>query len=89
MPGTDTKLTPESEVPTIPMAINHQGDFLFPRKKASLSVLFLLTKSEISINTEKYTSIIEQIIDLNINLVTPLEMLSIFSQIQEQVKKIK
>ena len=53
MPGTDTKLTPEIDEPTIPMATTHQGDFLFPRKKASLSVLFLLVINDINNNTEK------------------------------------
>ena len=32
MPGTDTKLTPEIDEPTIPMATTHQGDFYFPEK---------------------------------------------------------
>ena len=53
MPGTEIKLTPEMEDPTIPIATIHQGDFLFPRKKASLPVLFLPTMKEISSNNEK------------------------------------
>jgi len=60
MPGTDTKLTPEIDEPTIPIATTHQGDFLFPRKKASLSVLFLPTSQEISKRNEKYTAIINK-----------------------------
>jgi hypothetical protein len=43
IPGTETKLTPEMDEPNIPMATTHQGDFLLPKKKASLSVFFLPT----------------------------------------------
>ena len=39
MPGTDTNVTPDKEAPTMPNATTYQGDFRFPRKKASLSAL--------------------------------------------------
>jgi hypothetical protein len=38
MPGTETKLTPEMEVPIMAIATNHQGDFLLAVKNDSLSV---------------------------------------------------
>jgi len=53
MPGTDTKLTPEIDEPTIPIATTHQGDLRLPKKNASLSTLFLLTTNEISNKIEK------------------------------------
>jgi hypothetical protein len=43
------------------MATTHHGDFLFPRKKASLSVFFRPTSHEISSKTEKYTIMITSI----------------------------
>jgi hypothetical protein len=36
-PGTDIKVTPDSEAPIIPYATINQGDTLFPIKKDSLS----------------------------------------------------
>jgi hypothetical protein len=51
------KVTPESEALIIPNATIYQGDFLFPKKKDSLSA-FLLVKYEIKISTEKYAVII-------------------------------
>lgn len=39
MPGTDTNVTPDKDVPTIPIETIYQGDFLFPRKNASLLLL--------------------------------------------------
>ena len=44
IPGTETKVTPESDVPIIPIETIYHGDLRFPRKKASLLVLFLLSK---------------------------------------------
>jgi len=61
IPGTETKLTPEMDEPIIPIATTHHGDFLFPKKKASLSVLLRPTKYEISSKIEKYTSITSKI----------------------------
>ena len=37
IPGTETKLTPETEAPTMPNATMYHGDLRFPRKKVSLS----------------------------------------------------
>lgn len=34
VPGTDTKVTPDRDVPIIPKATIYQGDDLLPRKKA-------------------------------------------------------
>ena len=53
MPGTDTKLTPDSDDPTMPMATTHQGDRRLPRKKASLSVLRRPATSDMSSRMEK------------------------------------
>ena len=36
IPGTETKVTPEMEVPIIPKATIYHGDFLLPVKKAAL-----------------------------------------------------
>jgi hypothetical protein len=38
-PGTDIKVTPEMVAPIIPKATRYQGDFRFPVKKVSLSLL--------------------------------------------------
>jgi hypothetical protein len=35
-PGTDIKVTPESDAPIIPKATTYQGDFLPALKKSSL-----------------------------------------------------
>jgi hypothetical protein len=53
MPGTETKLTPETEAPTIPIDTIHQGDLWLPVKKASLSVDFLPVINDISNNKAK------------------------------------
>ena len=37
MPGTETRLTPETEEPNIPNATAHHGERLSPRKNALLS----------------------------------------------------
>ena len=39
MPGTDTNVTPDKDVPTMPIETIYQGDFLSPRKNASLLLL--------------------------------------------------
>jgi hypothetical protein len=41
IPGTDTKVTPEMDVPTIEMATIHHGDFLPPSKKSFPRASFL------------------------------------------------
>ena len=41
IPGTDTKVTPEMEVPTIEMATIHQGDLRPPSKKSFPRACFL------------------------------------------------
>ena len=40
IPGTETNVTPDKEVPTIPMETMYQGDFRLPKKKASLLLEF-------------------------------------------------
>ena len=40
IPGTETNVTPESDVPIIPIDTMYQGDFRLPRKNASLLELF-------------------------------------------------
>ena len=40
IPGTETNVTPESDVPTIPIDTMYQGDLRLPRKNASLLELF-------------------------------------------------
>ena len=57
-PGTEIKVTPESEALIIPKATIYHGDFLLPRKKASL-LAFLLVKYEIDISIKKYATIID------------------------------
>ena len=56
-PGTEIKVTPDSDAPIIPIDTIYQGDCLFPLKKVSLSA-FLLVKNEMRINTPKYPAII-------------------------------
>jgi hypothetical protein len=55
-PGTEIKVTPESEAPIIPKATKYQGDELFALKNVSL-VAFLPVINEIKIRTLKYTTI--------------------------------
>ena len=40
IPGTETNVTPESDVPIIPIDTMYQGDLRLPRKNASLLELF-------------------------------------------------
>ena len=61
IPGTETKVTPEIDAPSIPMATIYHGDFLFPLKNASLLLLFLLTKAEIVSSSIKYPTRINNI----------------------------
>ena len=56
-PGTEMKVTPDKEALIIPKATIYHGDFLFPKKKASLFAP-LLVKKEIVINTAKYAIMI-------------------------------
>ena len=60
IPGTDTKVTPESEAPIIPNATTYQGDFRFPRKKASLSACRLVNLAT-NINKPKYPKMVRSI----------------------------
>jgi hypothetical protein len=53
MPGTETKVTPESEAPIIPMATTGQGDLRSPRKKALLFWSDPLDKTDISKSNPK------------------------------------
>lgn len=59
-PGTEIKVTPESDALIIPKATMYHGDFLFPRKNASL-LAFLLVKKEMKIKTRKYATIMNKI----------------------------
>ena len=52
MPGTETKVTPDMDVPIIPKATKNHGDFFPPIKKVSLS-LFRLVRWEINIRNAK------------------------------------
>jgi hypothetical protein len=60
MPGTDTKVTPDSEEPIIPKATMYQGDLRLPRKKAAFSECFRPIKYEMVINAPKYRRIISK-----------------------------
>jgi len=51
-PGTEIKVTPESDAPIIPNATKYQGEELFALKKVELFADFPV-KKEIKINTEK------------------------------------
>jgi hypothetical protein len=55
-PGTETKVTPEIEVPIMANATTYHLDFLFPMKNASLSA-FLPVKYEMQSRTRKYIMI--------------------------------
>jgi len=55
-PGTEIKVTPESDAPIIPNATKYQGEALFALKKVVLFADFPV-KKEIKINTEKYAKI--------------------------------
>ena len=55
VPGTETKVTPESEVPIIPKATNIQFEFLLPIKKDSL-VAFLAVYIDTPNKRRKYPS---------------------------------
>jgi hypothetical protein len=52
-PGTEIKVTPESEVPIIPKATKYHLEFLLARKKVLLSDEFLDVKYETAIKTRK------------------------------------
>lgn len=64
IPGTETKLTPETDAPIIPMETIHQGDCLLPVKNASLSVDFRPAIKDINSNRRKYAMIISNILKL-------------------------
>jgi hypothetical protein len=57
IPGTETKVMPESEDPIIPNATTYHGDFLLPRKNASSSECFLPVIHEIVNRALKYSII--------------------------------
>jgi len=52
MPGIDTKVTPDREVPIIPKATTYHGEERFARKKVSESVLRLV-RYEMKIRIQK------------------------------------
>jgi hypothetical protein len=52
-PGTEIKVTPESEVPIIPKATKYHLEFRLARKKVLLSDEFLDVKYETAIKTRK------------------------------------
>ena len=62
IPGTDMKVTPDMDAPTIPNATIYQGDFLFPRKKASLLAFRPVIKWLNTYNAAKYTNIVNTIV---------------------------
>ena len=51
-PGTEIKVTPERDAPTIPKATKYHGELLFAVKNVLLSS-FLLVKNEITSNSRK------------------------------------
>jgi hypothetical protein len=53
IPGTETNVTPEREVPIIPIETIIHGDCLFPRKNALLPVFFLPVAQAIRSSTAK------------------------------------
>ena len=55
-PGTEIKVTPESDAPIIPKATIYQGDCLFALKKASL-LSFFPVKNEMIMSMLKYPTI--------------------------------
>ena len=55
-PGTEIKVTPESDAPIIPKATKYHGDELLALKKVELFADFPV-KKEIPISTPKYPSI--------------------------------
>ena len=60
-PGTEMKVTPEMEVPIIPIAIKYQGDWRFAMKNEWLSEEPLLVRYEMRINIRKYPMRIKRI----------------------------
>ena len=62
MPGTDTNVTPEIDVPIMPNATMYQGDFLLPRKKALLPSFFLPVMNETSSSRAKYPAIMARMV---------------------------
>jgi len=52
MPGIDTNVTPDSEVPIIPKATTYHGEERLARKKVSESV-FRLVRYDINIRIQK------------------------------------
>ena len=53
IPGTEMNVTPDMEVPIIPMATSHQGEDFPARKKLLLSSDFPPEKRPISSSTAK------------------------------------
>ena len=53
MPGTETKVTPDNEVPIIPMETIYHGELWLPMKKASFPLLFRPVIQAISSNSPK------------------------------------
>lgn len=58
MPGTETKVTPEIDVPIIATATTYHFEDLLALKNTSLVEPFRLVSHEISINTNRYIPII-------------------------------
>ena len=61
-PGTEIKVIPERDAPTIPKATKYQGDSLFAEKKVWLSSLPVV-KLEIIKSPKKYRKMTVRIID--------------------------
>ena len=60
-PGTEIKVTPDKEAPTIPNATTNQFEFLFALKK-TLLLSSLLVRYDIKVNIAKYESTVINII---------------------------
>lgn len=60
-PGTEIKVTPDKEAPTIPKATTYQGDCLLPTKNPLLSA-FLPVKYEINSKRAKYPTTTDRMV---------------------------
>ena len=67
-PGTEIKVTPERDAPTIPNATIYHGDSLLPEKNVLLSLLPLVS-CDTRKSREKYNTTIVIINDSDINIV--------------------
>ena len=67
-PGTEIKVIPDKDAPTIPNATIYHGDSLLPEKNVLLSLLPLVS-CETRKSREKYNTTIVIINDSDINIV--------------------